>query len=453
MEISISNHARLTGLPASLRKAILDRLTFVNPKWLENERLGRWNGDTDREVRCYETDSTGGLIVPRGFTSQLITMCRKAGAAIHMVDCTRALDPVEINFKGQLRPFQAQAMADILPKRFGTLSAPTGSGKTVMALAVIAERRQPAIVVVHTKALLDQWVDRAGTFLGIPKTEIGVIGAGKNRIGGKLTIATVQSLVKCADDVAPLIGHIVVDECHRTPSRTFTDAVTAFDCRYMLGLSATPWRRDKLSKLIFFYLGDVQHQVDTAELQRAGHILKAGIITRTTDFTTSYNPSSQYPFMLHELTADDQRNRLIAVDIAGLGGNGVALVLSDRKEHCHALRSILREHHGIDAAVLTGETPTGQREKIVEAINSGDVHVLIATGQLLGEGFDCKRLSSLFLATPIKFDGRLLQYIGRILRPGPGKTVPKVFDYVDIHVGPLVAAAKARRRVYDSEAA
>ena len=453
MKIEITNKTRLTNVPDYLSKMIRDRLTLPNPRWIDNNRMGRWNGDTPNKIRCYENDASGGLFVPRGFTGQVFALCRKAYLSIDLVDCTRMLDPVDIQFKGSLRPYQIKAVKKILTKRFGALHAPTGAGKTVVGLALIAERRQPAIVVTHTRELLNQWVARAQAFLNIPADEIGIIGGGKRRIGGRLTVAMVQTLVKCAEDVAPHIGHLVVDECHRTPSRTFTEVVTAFDCKYMLGLSATPWRRDKLSKLIFWHLGDVQHQVDRAELQDAGHILGFEVITRRTDFTTALDPSNEYASMLKELTEDYPRNCLIADDVAEQVGNGTILVLSDRKDHCHEIRSILSDKHGVDASVLTGDTPTKQREAIVSAINAGEVLVLVATGQLVGEGFDCQHLSSLFLATPIKFDGRLLQYIGRILRPGLGKSSPVVYDYADLKVGPLAAAARARRKVYEREAA
>ncbi|WP_155301948.1 DEAD/DEAH box helicase [Desulfosarcina widdelii] len=453
MQTEISNTTHLIGAPSRVVSQIKERLTFVNPKWLENDRMGRWNGETSRVLKCYDIDDDGCLLAPRGFTGQLLAMLKKDGISPSLIDNTRELDAVDFQFQGSLRPFQERAVADILPRRFSTLAAPTGSGKTVMALYLIAERRQPALVVVHTKELLNQWIDRAEQFLDIPAEEIGIIGAGKRTIGNRITIATVQSLYKCSQDVYPYIGHLLVDECHRAPSRTFTEAVTAFDCRYMLGLSATPWRRDKLSKLIFYYLGDVHHQVDKAELQNAGHIMRAQVTTRETNFIPYCDPSTEYSAMLRELTADYERNRLIAADVASQIGNGVALVLSDRKEHCRSLASILDKHHGIEAAVLTGDVPAKQREEIVQMINRGDVKVLVATGQLIGEGFDCKHLSTLFLATPIRFSGRLLQYVGRVLRPDAGKAAPKVFDYVDVNVGPLIAAAKARQRVYQNEAA
>lgn len=112
----------------------------------------------------------------------------------------------------------------------------------------------------------------------------------------------------------------------------------------------------------------------------------------------------------------------------------------------------LLETHGITAAMLTGDLPAADRRKVVDALNGGRVKVLVATGQLIGEGFDCRDLSTLFLATPIKFNGRLLQYLGRVLRPAPGKDRARVFDYLDIQVGVLKNAARSRRQVYEGQA-
>ena len=131
-----------------------------------------------------------------------------------------------------------------------------------------------------------------------------------------MTIALVQSLYKCVAEVAGQVGFLVVDECHRCPSRTFTEAVTGFDSQYMLGLSATPWRRDKLSKLIFWHLGDVHHEVDKKYLLKTGDVLPAEVITRETDFKPYHDPVTEYSKMLSELTADTQRNMLIAADVA-----------------------------------------------------------------------------------------------------------------------------------------
>jgi len=448
MKIEISNHLVLTDIPHSLESVLVDRLTFQNPRWWENYRAGRWNGETPKHLSFYEK-AEGRLYIPRGFIRQLIELCRCYGTSFQIEDQRRTLKPVNLTFRGKLKPFQIEAVEAMLSRDFGTLSSPTGSGKTVIALNLIATRKQPVLIVVHTKELLNQWIDRIQTFLGIPSDEVGVIGNGKRTIGEKITVALVQTLYKCVDHAAPYNGHLIVDECHRTPSRTFTEAVTAFDCKYMLGLSATPYRRDKLSKLIFWHLGDVIHEVKKEDLQETGDILQVEVIWRETDFQSSVDASEEYSKMLSELTEDPKRNQLIAHDVAeeAKNGGGVCLVLSDRKFHCETLHRLLKQQ-GVSSELLTGDLSNGQRQVVLERLNRKRVKVLVATGQLIGEGFDFADLSTLFLATPVKFSGRVLQYIGRVLRPAPGKEKARVFDYVDVRVGVLKASAKAREKVY-----
>jgi superfamily II DNA or RNA helicase len=451
--IRIRNKISVEACPQSFESNLRARLTIDNPVWLENDRMGRWNGDTPPELRFYGYNSDGALLVPRGFIRQLLSMCKANGLKPQVVDLTRELEPVDFAFNGELRPYQSEALTAILSRRFGTVSMPTGSGKTVLALAAIAERKQPTLVICHTKELLNQWCDRIETFLGIPKSEIGIIGGGKKTVGDRVAVALVQSLYKCSEEVAPHIGFLICDECHRAPSRTFTEAVTAFDSKFMLGLSATPWRRDKLSRLIFWHLGDVVHQIDDEVLQETGAVLKADVILRETSFQTTFDPSNEYSKMLSQLTEDEQRNRLIVADVAkqASNGSGICLVLSDRKDHCQYLSELLEYRHNINAPLLTGDLPKKQREQVVNALNAGTIKVLCATGQLIGEGFDCRELSTLFLATPIKFDGRVLQYLGRVLRPAPGKEKAKVFDYVDNKIHVLRASAKSRARVYGEQ--
>ncbi|MGD0230108.1 MAG: DEAD/DEAH box helicase [Syntrophorhabdales bacterium] len=446
MQIILDNRLTISNPPASFQAELRDRLTFPNPQHEEAEKQGRWTGDIERVIRGYRLTESG-LIVPRGFAGHAIRLARRQGVPFRFDDRRRTLPPVDFTFNGTLRDFQEEAAAAMLKKDFGTLSAPTGSGKTVMALHLIAARRQPALIVVHTKELLAQWADRIETFLEIPREEIGIIGGGKAKIGQKITVATVQSLVKCAGEVSPYIGHLIIDECHHAPSRTFTDVVTAFDSRFMTGLSATPWRRDGLSRLIFWHVGDVVHEIDRAELMETGNVLSFSVTMRETDFTTSFDPSAEYSRMLSELTEDPERNRLIADVVVEARAPGTALILTDRKNHAGALADLLEER-GVHADVLTGDCTARTRREIVERLNRGEVRILIATGQLVGEGFDAAGLTTLFLATPIKFDGRLLQYLGRVLRPAPGKERAEVVDFVDGHVGVLKAAAWARQRVY-----
>jgi len=450
LTITIKENLRLQNVPPALMKMLVEKLQFLNPKWLENERMGRWNRGTPKLLKFYDRVGPDGLWIPRGYIRHLIRMCRRQDIKLRIDDQRRTLTPVNFNFKGRLKPFQNIAVEAMLAKDFGTLSSATGSGKTVMALYIIARRRQPSLIIVHTKELASQWVERIEAFLGIAPEAVGFIGGGRKVIGEKITVALVQSLYKCAEEVAENIGFLLVDECHRCPSRTFTEAVSCFDSQFMLGLSATPYRRDQLSKLIFWHLGDMHHQVDKSRLIETGDVLPAKVIFRETNFVTRLDPVNEYSRMLAELAADTQRNLLIASDITAEAARntGVCLILSDRKAHCENLQALLRYRFRLQSELLTGDRDVAERKKVLERLNQGKVRILIATGQLIGEGFDCKHLTTLFLATPIKFSGRLLQYLGRVLRPATGKQYARVFDYVDVNVETLKKAANARRRVY-----
>ncbi len=447
MEIRIDHEATITGSRPQTLAEIRNRLTFPNPAYLENEKRGYSNHNTEQLIQCYDT-ICGRLSFPRGFTGQAIRIAKQNGERIHIEDHRRTFPPVNgFCFTGKLKAFQQNAVDAVLQKPFGTLQSPTGSGKTVMALAVVAARNQPALVVVHTRELLEQWVSRIETFLGIPKPEIGVIGGGKMRIGNRITVALVQSLCKCTDDVFEHIGFLIVDECHRCPSKTFLDVVTAFDCKYMFGLSATPWRRDRLTRLIWFYLGDKVHEVNGQHLIDEGHICRAVVETVETTFITDLDGSSEYSTMLSELCLDPERNELVALRAAqeANDGSGIVLILSDRKSHCSELQAALSDI-GVDADVLTGDTTGKDRAALTDRLRAGNVRILIATGQLIGEGFDLPEISSVVLATPIKFSGRLIQYIGRALRPSPGKDYARIVDFCDARVSVLAAGARSRLR-------
>jgi superfamily II DNA or RNA helicase len=244
-----------------------------------------------------------------------------------------------------------------------------------------------------------------------------------------------------------MTGCLVVDECHRTPSRTFTDAVTGFDCRYMLGLSATPYRRDGLTRLIHFHLGDRVHRIETRDLQEQKQIMTARLNIRETGFNFDYCGPEDYQPLISSLVADPARNRMIAGDVleASLEKHGISLVISDRKEHCRTLAGMVAKHR--PTKELYGDLGSAERKRVVSELHQGKIKVLVATSQLIGEGFDLPALSNLFLTTPIKFDGRVKQYVGRVLRTAEGKKPPTIFDYVD-RPGVLEASFRARKRAY-----
>ncbi len=433
--LKVKNQAEIINPPLETRESIEKSLTIPNPAYAEAVRHRRWTGNIPEHIKLYE-DTPEGMIVPRGWTRHAIEKLRQHSVDFIIDDQRRRLEPLSISFNGTLRAYQQSAVNDVLSRDFGVLEAATGSGKTVMALSVIAQRQQPAIVLVHTKELLSQWAERIRFFLDI---DPGMVGGGKYNIK-PLTVAMVKTARKYINDLPPHFGNLVVDECHHTPSTTFQEIVSGFDSKYMLGLSATAYRRDGLTRLIYLALGDRVHRVDPGLLQANGAVLAPEIITRETAFQYEYN--DDYQAMISELIADPARNHLIARDIRLNTKSTTALVVSDRVEHLNTLAGMV-DLPGME--ILTGNTPAAERQRIVKEVNAGKVRVLFSTIQLIGEGFDCEGLADLYLTTPIRYEGRLIQAAGRILRPAEGKK-PRIFDYVDAHQPVLNAQARPRAR-------
>jgi superfamily II DNA or RNA helicase len=273
--------------------AIREALRVANPKYAENKRRGYSNWQTPAWIDGFE-EAYGGLSIVRGATGLAWHIAKQNGELVEIQDRRRRMPEVSFDFQGELRDYQYRAVDAVLRKDFGVLQAPTGSGKTTMALAVIAARRQPTLIIVHTKELAEQWRDRAVQFLGLDPAEIGMIGGGKFRIGDRLTVALVQSLYGRAAEVAEHIGHLVIDEVHHAPSRTFTEAVSAFDSWYMLGLSATPYRRDGMTQMIGWYVGPIVHRIDQGVLVQQGSLVKAQVIPVETNFWTRTDASEYY---------------------------------------------------------------------------------------------------------------------------------------------------------------
>lgn len=450
ISLTVSSSCLLEGLPFELEKLLKEKLTIPNPKYIAAKRYGRWVGKKLKPQLKYYDQQPTGLAFPRGFANQAVLLCREhTGKSPEIIDTRRRLPEVDFSFSGTLRPYQQAGVEDVLAKSFGVLEAGTGSGKTVMALNIIACRRQPTLVLVHTKELLYQWQQRAADFLAC---ETGLVGDGKYQLA-PLTIAIVNSARKRRDELAPLFGQLVVDECHRVPATLFTEVVSHFDSQYLLGLSATAFRSDDgTTRLINYFMGDTVHKVQQAELAATGAIVRPQLIRRKTNFDYRYR--GEYQPLITALTQHEGRNMQIVEDICTVAHEpdpGILLVVSDRVSHCEVFERELGKRN-IHVALLTGQTSAEKRSAIVEDVQAGKVQVLVATLQLISEGFDCAGLSTLFLTTPITFEGRLLQVIGRIMRPSKNKQA-RVYDYVDEAVSVLRRSANGRQKVLTAPAA
>lgn len=444
MKITLSSKATLTKASSEVIQKIIKELTMPNPAYLEAKKHDRWTGNLEPELKFYEL-KPGSISFPRGYARRAWTLSAEQGQNPALEDHRRILEPLDLDFKGKLREYQQKALNDILSRDDGVLEASTGSGKTVMALAVIAVRKQPTLILVHTKELLQQWQERIKSFMGI---DPGQIGAGKKNIQ-PVTVGMVQTVKKHLESLPEHFGHLIIDECHRAPSTTFSECVAAFDCRFLLGLSATPFRRDGLGKLIYWTLGEQVHKIDPQTLKANGSVLDFSILMPHTEF--KYHYKDDYQTMIKALTEDEERNRLIVDRILSAAFNlgGTCLVVSDRLEHLNTLSTML-EQQGAPNTILTGSTPQKERESSVEDVQAGKIKILLSTVSLIGEGFDCPCLDTLFLTTPIKYKGRLIQVIGRILRPAPGKD-PYLYDFWDREQPILNKQALHREKIYNEE--
>jgi superfamily II DNA or RNA helicase len=434
----------LTGIDFALETELKKRLTIDNPQYLAAKKYGRWIGKKLQPQLKYYEPVPLGLRFPRGYANQAVLLCRRHyGHDPQIIDRRITLPGVEFTFSGQLRPYQQEAVEAALLKTFGVVEAGTGSGKTVMALALTAQRQQPTLVVVHTKELFYQWQERAEEFLGL---QAGLVGDGHFTLA-PFTVAIVNTARKRVHELVPRFGHLIVDECHRVPANLFTDVVSQFTCRFMLGLSATAFRADEeMTKLIYYFMGDRVFRVDQGELKATGAILAPEVIRTATAFTYHYR--GDYQALIKALVRHEGRNQQIINDIVTYvknGAGGTALVVSDRVSHCRLFAEKLQAAN-IHAVLLHGQLAPEERQQIVDEVRQNKVEVLVATLQLISEGFDCPGLSALFLTTPIRFEGRLLQVIGRIMRPAANKRA-KVFDYVDDSIPALRRSAQGRSLV------
>ena len=449
LTLTIKNHIQVPYLNEELDDFLYEGLSMPNPVYAENKRMKRFwaNKQINEELTFYKEKGEDGFYAPRGFLNDILEYCETNKIKCKINNQSHIFSDISLKFSGDLFPFQKPAINQMLLQNEGTLCAPTGSGKTVMGIKLICERLQPTLIIVHTKELLFQWADRLKQFANIKDSQIGFIGDGNLDEEKDVCVALIQTLRKYPE-IVNQYSYLIIDECHRCPSKTFTDVVTEFKGRYITGLSATPFRRDGLSKVIQFYCGNILYKIEPGDLIESGHITPIKSVIRQTNFIASMeDPSAEYSKLLQEIALDKERNAMIIDDAHKMAKEGhTCLILSDRKAHCYELKELMGSPWNVE--VLTGDTHAVKRKQIVEDVNAGKVEVLIATGQLIGEGFDCKNLSCLFLTMPIRYSGRIIQYIGRVLRPKPGKDKAIIFDYFDQSVRCLYRGMLSRKKEF-----
>lgn len=435
MKIRLDKEITLFGnIPKPLMIDIKKDLVFDNPMYLEATQNGRLTKGILRRINLVKENRFRGRVsLPKGYYYKLMALVKKHKVEkqiLHNEPVMVSLSP--IIFKGKLERDQLRAGMLIKKKEYGVFRAPTGSGKTITTLWVIAETGVATLILVHTSELLYQWRDKIREFLVYPSGEsyeAGLVGDG-HREYKPITVAIKNSLMESV--VEREFGMLVVDECHRAPAETFAEVIGKINTKYLLGLTATTKRSDGLDKLIYYYMGDLVHSIESDRLEKLGRIIKPELKVIQTNFSYYMKSVHQRHAMIQALTKDKDRNTLIAYHVNKQleTHKGIALIISDRKEHCESLKQLLLNGK-IKAEILMSSVSAKQRREVVERLQAGESEALVATSQLIGEGFDLPTLSSIFLTMPIKFDGRLQQYIGRIVRIAKGKDKAIIYDFSD----------------------
>lgn len=450
LRITISNYISIPikDTDRQFYQFLRKNLVIHNPIFYDKKAKGFSTWDTPKMIYCLNSKG-GNYIIPRGFLKNIERYLFKNSMPFQIEDKNIKTPNKAFRCRFKIYNYQKKALHEILKNNVGILEAPPGYGKTIIALASLVYRKQRALIIVHTKELLAQWIQKIGDVLGIEKGDIGIIGGGKEKIGKKITVATYQSLVrKNLKIIVDKIGYVIVDECHRVPANTFQKVVKEFKARYLLGLTATPFRKDKLQKLMFLYMGEIIHRIDpdkiSSELKGVDSILEI----RHTDFYPTFEKVKKYKKIIEALIEDENRNYLIARDIIGeYSLDKSILVLTGRKRHCLEISQKLGQK--IKYSILTGNLSSKVRREVLIDFKDKKIRVLIATGQLIGEGIDLPFLDTLFLVFPTSSKTRLIQYIGRVQRKNKGKSISKVYDYYDQYVSVLNVMFQKRKKIYE----
>lgn len=441
MEIIIENKIRLKKAPNNLKDRLIDVLRTPNPMYLEAVAAGRSVYNIPPLIHNFEILPDDSLRIPRGYRANLYHMMDEFDIQAEITDNRSRFEPMcDINSSMiRYRPYQYRAVADLIKSEEGVLVAPAGSGKTVMGLSLVPMFGQPTLWLTHTGPLADQAVNRIHTFLpSLSEDDIGYIGRGKWKVGNIITVAMVQTLVRRLDTLYKIrdaFGLVVLDEAHHCPASTFLKVVGCFNPYYLYGLTATPYRRDKLENLMFQTLGNAVANITAKELEDTNSIIIPKVKYKTFYHNKPIYENQPSKLLRDHIVSNRRRNHMIVGDVLleAAAGN-CCIVLSDRKAHCNILYDLISI--GWDkTGIATGDFSKKENTEQIEKLSNGEVTVLVCTNQLLGEGFDFAPLNRAFITSPFRFEGKCEQVIGRIQRIAPGKVDAIVYDYVDADIG------------------
>ena len=436
-------------LPPAMLNRLLRLAAFQNPEFYKAQAMRLATYDKPRVIACGQ-DLSQHIALPRGCLTDVVALIDAHKIRPELRDERFAGRAIEAEFLGQLRPFQEEAVAKITAQDEGLVCAPTAFGKTTVAAWLIAKRKVNTLIVVHRQQLLDQWQERLGMFLELPAKSIGHIGGGKMDRTGRIDVAVIQSLYRKNEvkDFVAEYGQVIVDECHHISAFTFEQVMRQAKAKYVVGLTATPTRKDGHHPIIYMQCGPVRFS------------MSAKTMTDTTPFDHKVTPRHTEFRMAPELAEatiqdiyaalvnDAARNETIAADmVRAIEAGRCPLLLTGRTEHLQYFAAKLA---GVAKHIFVLKGGMGKKQRretsaALAAVPETESRVIVATGSYIGEGFDDARLDTLFLAMPISWKGTLQQYVGRLHRLHDSKRFVQVYDYVDSYV--LMLARMFERRL------
>lgn len=445
---------------------------FKNPEFYKAQAMRLTTFNKPRIISLVD-ETEEYLGIPRGCEDSLIELLNIYDREIVVDDKTNLGNQIKVNFNGELRVEQIQALEELKKYDNGVLSATTAFGKTVIGAKLISEKKINTLVIVHTKQLLDQWINRLKEFLIIDEVIvsdtnnkrgrkksidiIGQLGGGKNKLSGIIDVATMQSLIR-AGEVKEFIrdyGMVIVDECHHVSALSLEQILKNVYAKYVYGLTATAIRKDGHDPIIFMQCGPIRYKVDPIK-QAIKRPFEHYVIPRFTPFKLESNVEKEdltITDIYTRLLESKIRNQMIIKDVIDCVKSGRnPIVLTERTAHVKTIFEELKKHFE-DVIILTGAMTNKEKKEEIEklqAIPREKRVIIVATGKFVGEGFDEPRLDTLFLAMPISWTGTVQQYAGRLHRLYENKDEVQIYDYVDVHVNVLEKMYRKRLKGYYS---
>lgn len=446
-----------TNLKAAMQNRIRRMAAISNPVFYKNQAIGTSNYDTARWIYLGKDHLSGYIQIPRGLQDELWENIKQADIDYEMEDERQQGRKINVDFKGELRPEQDKALKELIRYDNGILHAATAFGKTVVSSAIIAQKKINTLIILESSALIEQWKEALEKFLnineGLPtyetktgrvrkrKSLIGTLQGAHDSMTGIIDIAMAGSLCKKGKyhKMMNEYGLVLIDECHHSASETIANVLKEVKAKYVYGVTATPKRGDGLEKINYMLIGPIRYSYtakEKAKEQGIQHLVYPRF-TRTVPprgvITDKMHPNEAYE-IIHN---NDVRDEQIIEDVKNCVAAGrTPVVLSRYKDHSEKFYERLKSYAD-HVFLMTGNNSKKEHRKILEQMHQVDKNeslILIATGSLVGEGFDFPRLDTLFMATPVSFRGVVEQYAGRLNRDYAGKENVIIYDYVDNHI-------------------